>query len=373
MKKPRFEITIGAIPGPVKAVLYGIEGIGKSTFASRWPGAVFIDTEGSTRRLEVARLPAPASWETLLEEVEFVASDGLPSCRTLVIDTADWAERLCISAICARFKVKGIEDFGYGKGYTYAREEFQKLLDGLDKVILSGRNVLVTAHAQITSFDLPEGAGSYSRWAMKTSKQVAPLLREWCDLLLFANYKTVIEKSGSGPSAPKNSKYKASGKQRVMYTTHDACWDAKNRFDLPDECPFDFAVLAPFVPGTDAAPALPFRQTKPQERPAPSGPEADILPTPAPEPASPALKQQDAARAALAQSLSAEGVPPALAERMIAAGVSSEMLRHAVHQRGCYPEDTPIAAYDPQFVQESLVASWDKWHEYILDNADIPF
>ena len=358
MKKATYEITTGPLPGPVKAVLYGIEGIGKSTFASQFPGAVFIDTEGSTRRLDVARMPAPTSWGMLLEEVEFVASGGLPSCRTLVIDTADWAERLAIEAVCARFKVAGIEDFGYGKGYTYAKEEFAKLLDGLDKVILSGRNVLITAHALITSFDLPEGAGSYSRWAMKTSKQVAPLLREWCDLLLFANYKTVIEKSGSGPSA----KNKASGKQRVMYTTHDACWDAKNRFGLPDECPFDFAVLAPFVPGTDAAPALPFRQA-----PAPSDPEADILPTPA------LNQQQAAARSALAQALAAEGVPQALADRMIAAGVSAEMLRHAVHQRGCYPEDTPIAAYDPQFVQESLVASWDKWHEYILDNADIPF
>ena len=98
-----------------------------------------------------------------------------------------------------------------------------------------------------------------------------------------------------------------------------------------------------------------------------TGPEADILPTPALD------QQQAAARSALAQALAADGVPQALADRMIPAGFSAEMLRHAVHQRGCYPEDTPIAAYDPQFVQGSLIASWDKWHEYILDNADIPF
>ena len=48
MKKATYEITTGPLPGPVKAVLYGIEGIGKSTFASQFPGAVFIDTEGST-------------------------------------------------------------------------------------------------------------------------------------------------------------------------------------------------------------------------------------------------------------------------------------------------------------------------------------
>ena len=59
----------------------------------------------------------------LLDEVAEVAHGGVPS-GTLVLDTADWAERLCIDATCARFKVKGIEDFGYGKGYTYAKEEF---------------------------------------------------------------------------------------------------------------------------------------------------------------------------------------------------------------------------------------------------------
>ena len=50
-------------------------------------------------------------------------------------------------------------------------------------------------------------------------------------MLLFANYKTVVEKAGSGP----NAKNKASGGKRVLYTTHHTCWDAKNRFDLPEE------------------------------------------------------------------------------------------------------------------------------------------
>ncbi len=49
---------------------------------------------------------------------------GSVPCGTLVVDTADWAERLCIQAVCAKAKVNGIEDFGYGKGYTYVKEEF---------------------------------------------------------------------------------------------------------------------------------------------------------------------------------------------------------------------------------------------------------
>lgn len=43
-------ITKGRIDRAVKTVIYGSEGIGKSTFASHYPDPVFIDTEGGLRR-----------------------------------------------------------------------------------------------------------------------------------------------------------------------------------------------------------------------------------------------------------------------------------------------------------------------------------
>ena len=263
----KYAITAGIQNTPVKTVLYGPEGIGKSSFAAQFPQPVFIDTEGGTKRLNVARLPAPTSWAMLLDEVEEVRKGNVP-CKTLVIDTADWAERLCTEAVCAKAKVKGIEDFGYGKGYTYLKEEFSRLLDALEEVLGTGRHVVVLAHAAITKFEQPDAVGNYDRWTMKTSKQVAPLLREWCDMLLFANYKTIVEKSGSG----QNAKNKASGARRVLYTAHHACWDAKNRFGLPEEVPFEYASIAACIEAgsAPAAPAAtPVQQPKPAPAPAP--------------------------------------------------------------------------------------------------------
>ena len=268
----KYAITAGVQDSPVKTVLYGPEGIGKSTFASHFPDPVFIDTEGGTKRLNIKRLPQPTSWAMLLDEVAEVRRGNIP-CGTLVIDTADWAERLAIDAVCAKAKVDGLEGFGYGKGYTYLKEEFGKLLDALEEVLNTGHNVLILAHAAITKFEQPDAAGSYDRWTMKTTKQVEPLIREWCDMLLFVNYKTVVEKSSSAP----NAKNKVTGGRRVMYTAHHPCWDAKNRFGLPDEIPFDYAGIAAHIPGTTPAPA-----PKPKPEPSPQ-PEADILPTPAPD------------------------------------------------------------------------------------------
>lgn len=361
----KYSVTTGVQPAPVKTVLYGPEGIGKSTFASRFPDPVFIDTEGGTKRLNVARLPQPTSWAMLLDEVAEVRKGNVP-CGTLVIDTADWAERLCIQAVCARAKVNGIEDFGYGKGYTYVKEEFAKLLDALEEVLNAGRNVVVLAHAAITKFEQPDAVGNYDRWSMKTSKQVAPLLREWCDMLLFANYKTVVEKVGDG----KNAKSKASGGRRVLYTAHHPCWDAKNRFDLPEEVPFDYASIAACIPGAMSAQA-PKPEPQPRSQPKPqSAPEEDILPAPAPQPEPPA---ETVPKALLVPDLIALGVPEKLAPLMSANNVTPEELQGVVGKRGYFPEDMPIKDYPADFVEGCLIAAWPQVLQMVLDNRDLPF
>ena len=361
----KYAVTSGIQTAPVKTVLYGPEGIGKSTFASHFPSPVFIDTEGGTKRLNVARLPQPTSWAMLLDEVAEVRKGNVP-CSTLVIDTADWAERLCIQAVCARAKVNGIEDFGYGKGYTYVKEEFSKLLDALEEVLNAGHNVVVLAHAAITKFEQPDAVGNYDRWGMKTSKQVAPLLQEWCDMLLFANYKTVVEKAGSGP----NAKNKASGGKRVLYTTHHACWDAKNRFDLPEEVPFDYASIAACIHGTTSAPA-PQPETQPRPQPKPqSAPEEDILPAPAPQPEPHA---ETVPKALLVPDLIALGVPEKLAPLMSANNVTPEELQAVVGKRGYFPEDMPIRDYPADFVEGCLVAAWPQVLQMVLDGRDLPF
>lgn len=229
-------IIKGKLTRAYRIVIAGVEGIGKTTFASKAPDPLFIDLEGGSDFMDVARVEPPKDWKELLEIIDEVVADPT-ICKTLVIDTGDKAEMYCIAHICEKFKKNGLEDFGYGKGYTYLKEEYVNLLQKLDKVVAAGINVIINAHVALRKFEQPDEQGAYDRYELKMSKQVAPLVKEWTDIMLFANYKLFVNK---GEGMDKN---KVSGGKRVMYATHHPCWDAKNRHGLPDEMEFDFAQI----------------------------------------------------------------------------------------------------------------------------------
>lgn len=358
------EIISGVIQKAKKVVVYGPEGIGKSTFASRFPNPIFVDTEGSTNGMNVARTPKPSSWEMLNNYIKELMSSK--QFATIIIDTIDWAEQLCITSICDRYQKKGIEDFGYGNGYVYEKEEFGKFLNLLQDVVDSGINVVLTAHAQLRKFEQPDEMGAYDRWELKigkkTGSQISPLVKEWADIVLFANYKTfavATDKDGK--------KFKAQGGERVMYTNHHPCWDAKNRYDLPECMAFDYAGIAQLFnpPQHTAQPSQQAQQTR----------AISNVPT-----ASQPQQQEEVNLDNFTgfeempkELIIPEGIPVALGDLMKANEVSEEEIRRIVGQKGYYTEDTPITNYDPNFINGCLVGAWEQVYQLIKNNQKSPF
>ena len=348
------ELIKGKIIRPQKVVIYGPEGIGKSTFAAQFPDPVFIDTEGSTAHLDVTRTPSPSSWQMVMDQVKYLIKN--PSvCKTLIIDTADWAELLCISHICAKSQKSGIEDFGYGKGYTYLSEEYGRLLNLLEEAIDAGMHVVLTAHAKMRKFEQPDEMGSYDRWEMKVSKNVAPLIREWADMVLFANYETVVIKSKN-----EMEKNKVQGGKRVVYTAHHPCWDAKNRHNLPEKVNFEFASIAHCIISVNEAP----HTTKPAEAPptstAPAPAKSDVPPAGFTElPADTTVPfEADTAQTKPDVPTLHENIPKALSDLMTASNILPEEVQQVVAARGYYPKDTPIDKYDSTFIDGVLIGAW---------------
>jgi len=258
MTNPTGSLTIqrGKITRPQKATIFGPEGVGKSTLASQMPEPVFIDTEGGTHHLDVARFPEIKTWDDVVAATTKLATAD-HGFKTLVIDTADWLEKRLAEHVCRKASKDSIEDFGFGKGHVIVAEEFAKFLTSLDVLLKRGMHVVFLAHSTVKKFESPEQAGSYDRYQLKLSKQVAPLLKEWSDLLLFANYVTKVAEGDTG------KRRGVGGRERVLFTTHTAAYDSKNRHGLPEKLPFAFESIAPVfgVQPPAPAPALPQKAT----------------------------------------------------------------------------------------------------------------
>ena len=321
-------ITTGKVPKAKKVVLYGVEGIGKSTFASQFPDPLFIDTEDSTLHMDVKRFDKPTSWEMLMQQVDFVKQNR--PCQTLVIDTMDWAEDLCKRHLMASNGWNAIDSEGYGKKFVALAEQMGGLLNKLSEVIDMGINVVVTAHAMLRKKEEPDEMGAFDRYELKLEKKTAPLVKEWADMVLFANYKTTVI-----TDSKTNSK-KATGGQRMMYTTHRPAWDAKNRIGLADELPFEYVqIVQAFSEVTQPQPV----QNTVTEQNQPVQPEPNFGPERNEE--IPAI------------------IPRAVADLMTHDNVGVDEIMQVIYQGGFMPADTPIENV-PQDLWGYLSTNWDK-------------
>lgn len=365
----QFNVISGVQRTAIKTLIYGPEGIGKSTLAAMWPNPIFIDLEGGTNQLPVVRLETPSSWSMLRAELTAIKNREVP-CSTVVIDTMDAAERMCAEYIMARDGKKSIEEWGYGKGYTILQEEFGRLLDYLTDTAASGINVVVLGHSTMRKFERPDESGAYDRFELKLTKQVSPMVKEWADMVLFCDYKTYVETNKAG-------KAKATGGARVIRTTHAPTWDAKNRFGLPDELPLKLGEmpvqLGEVIPDmvAEQAAAAPAAPVAPQTVPV-----ATAAPT-APVQAEPTTT-----------TTTGKYIAPDYPERMkklvdlmVANKVTDAELRDAVGKTGNFPAECAPADY-PEGFADYLVSGWDTvMNKYILParaveaakSAPVPF
>ena len=237
------KLVRGRLKQPRRLLLYGVEGIGKSTFGAAAPNPVFLGAEEGTGELDVARFPMPETFAEVREAIRALTQEKHDH-QTLVIDTLDWLEPLIWEHCCLRDGEENIEAYGYGKGYQVALDEWRALLADLEGMRRAKpMDVLFLAHSNIRTFKNPQGE-DYDRYEMKLGKGAAGLIREWCDAVLFANYETFAKKD----EKTKRVRGVDTG-ARLIHTEHRAAFDAKNRYGLPSSLPlswpdFDAAVEA---------------------------------------------------------------------------------------------------------------------------------
>lgn len=243
-------IQTGVRVNPYRLLLYGMEGIGKTLWASKSPSPIFLGTEDGLGFIDAESFPAVSNWASVLKYIQFLLSEE-HKYKTLVIDTADHLERLAwvkIVESSGKTYIKSIEDIPYGKGYIQSLEIFSNLCNGLDRLRSEKRmNIILLAHGTTVSVQNPEGP-DYQKFSLKLHKKTSDYLREWCDVVLFAgmDFDVIANDSGSGRTVARGPvRGKAASTDtappRKVWTSAMPSFDAKNRFNLPFELPLEYS------------------------------------------------------------------------------------------------------------------------------------
>lgn len=244
------QVSSGRQQKPRRVMIYGVHGIGKSTFGAMAPAPIFLQTEDGLASLEAPRFPLAESFEDVMEGLTGLYSEP-HQYQTVVIDSLDWLERLIWARVVRergpqnKTRVENIEDFGFARGYTFALDHWKEILDGLSALRNErGMMVILIAHAKIERFENPE-TDAYDRYSPRLHKHASALVQEWCDEVLFATYK-VHTKQTEEVFDKTRTRGIGTG-DRILRTTERPAHMAKNRLSLPEELPLDFAAYARFL------------------------------------------------------------------------------------------------------------------------------
>jgi hypothetical protein len=236
----------GRTPKPPRLLVYGTEGIGKSTFAAGAPSPIFIQTEDGLDEIACEKFPLATTFDDVvgaLAELRIEKHDY----ETVVIDSLDWLERLVWDKLCGQYGVNSIEkvDGGYARGYTHALTFWREIIDHLN-TLRSARSmvVLLIAHSKVERFEDPESS-PYDRYSPRLHKHAAALVSEWCDAVLFATRKIRTQSEDAGFNRKRTIAHAIGkdGGERILRCVGGPSCIAKNRYGIAEELPLSWAAF----------------------------------------------------------------------------------------------------------------------------------
>lgn len=241
---------------PIRAVVYGPSGVGKTTFAAGAPAPVFITSEEGLGAIGAQAFDPPERFTDVLEMLASLERDK-HDFKTVVVDSLDWLEPLVHSQICTEAGVGTLEDVPYGKLYAKVPIEWRKFIVALERVQRArALNVILIAHHQTRTFANPEGP-DFDRVCLKLLEtktvKTSELLTEWADVVGYAAQETMTRTDDNGKSKA------ATTGGRVLHVAPSPARVAKSRYAIGEKLPLAWSA---FETAISAARPLPVDDAK---------------------------------------------------------------------------------------------------------------
>jgi len=235
-------IQSGRQSRPPRVLLYGVEGIGKSSFGSQAPKPIFIQTEDGLDEINCDRFPLATTFDEVISALKTLQSES-HDYESVVIDSLDWLERLVWDKLCEQYAVASIEkvDGGYARGYMLALSLWREVLDLLNALRNRGMVVILIAHSKVERFEDPESS-PYDRYSPRLHKHAGALINEWCDAVLFATRKMRTQSEDGGFNRKRTIAHAIGkdGGERIMRAYGSPSCVAKNRYGIAEELPLSW-------------------------------------------------------------------------------------------------------------------------------------
>lgn len=231
------KIVSGKKELPITMILYGVPGIGKTTFAAGSDSPIFVTAEDIEEK-DVPRFPKCKSYDEFISYLQTIR-DEEHNFKTIVIDTIDSIEQLLWRKIMDESKSKSMAVAlgGYGKAYEKAQHMFQEMVDDYLVPIRNnkGMNIIILAHTQKVKFEDPINFATFDQFDLQLHKRARPIFTNWVSCVLFANYRVFRVDGKDG------NQYAVGEGERLVYTQPKPAYEVvKNRFDLEDELPLSW-------------------------------------------------------------------------------------------------------------------------------------
>ena len=229
-----------------RLLIYGLPGIGTSTFAAGLSSAVFVPADDSTSHIRCARFPVAKHFGDLMQALEELYIEP-HDYRTVIVDPLDAVERLIREEVSRHHGAKPLAEIPHAGDCVLAH--WRRLLRRLDllrddiplHVVLVARARTRCASANLES----EHSLARPQYRPILCQCVASLLQIWSDDILFATHAQVTHAAiGASDAQPHDMPTKDG---RAIYTTSSPNFAAKNHLHLPPQLPFNPAALLPYL------------------------------------------------------------------------------------------------------------------------------